>query len=612
MGQNIRDIVKESDDLHFIHITKPTKDRSTWTFEVKDSSSRLNGVSGRMCDYNFRTITLQRGTHFFLTYKFMFDDGSFEYFVDPKKSLHRSTVKKYVDGILNYLIYSNDISINKNDPSFKYTHSEMIRDGVFNYLDLCHHFQDYSSVGTGLTRDIRNLIVMDIDVNCEFPSNKKELERILGLFASCDFLPNFYIFNHESKHVQLQWLVKDCEYKSIIWKSVNDKIEHLEKTKHVPKELSVYDFNFIELNPSGIKYRKFTKALTQLSTKNKFGDTNYTFWKAKNFYTALLGEYGLELKMPKLVDGEITYLTQDEMMSIFETKESRRKYFESSPDMDEVYRKTESIMSEFTDAISEESIKKIKDDLDELFEDDSFLYDYTKDTCLAQSRNSFVLECTRNTTWELMRDNNYNSKSDVLKLTQKNFKSFKNKVKEVVKTKFNMEDEKYCGEWPGTTNKTKYTRMEFNNTFDRSFNFAVEHFSNLTYTNDDRDKSLEERVLKKQLRHVLIIYLKSCMNDGKIKNNQLLKKVNEVLTESGHVKISNTTLKRDLKEIGNYDFEDMKKVFVHVLNSINERSVDECVTDKKELNVRKKRMKRVNLVNIMDIKEFVHENIEKG
>lgn len=162
---SINSIIKNSSDLHFITINKPSKNRNTWTFEVNDNTSRLNGVSGNLCEYKYRIVTLQRDTHFFVSYKIFFEDDTFEYFIDPRKSIHRSSTKKYMDNLLNYIIWSNDISYLKNDPSFKYSKIQMIKDGVSNFLDLCVKYGDYSSIGTGLTRDIRNLIVLDIDVN---------------------------------------------------------------------------------------------------------------------------------------------------------------------------------------------------------------------------------------------------------------------------------------------------------------------------------------------------------------------------------------------------------------------------------------------------------------
>ena len=53
----------------------------------------------------------------------------------------------------------------------------------------------------------------DIDVDCETDSNKAEVNRILLEFAKCSALPDFIIKNHETHHIQMQWLVKNVMYK---------------------------------------------------------------------------------------------------------------------------------------------------------------------------------------------------------------------------------------------------------------------------------------------------------------------------------------------------------------------------------------------------------------
>lgn len=605
MDKSINLIISEHDDLHVITIKKPTRDRSTWTFKVTDKTSRLNGVCDKLSNYNYKIITLQRGEHFFVTYKFIFDDG-FEYLIDPKKSIHRSSVKKYLENMMNYIVWSNDISYFKNDPSFKYTKMEMSHDDVSNYLDLCVRFGDYSSIGTGITRVVRNLIVLDVDVNCENPENKKELDELIIKFSEYDFTPNFYIINHESKHVQLQWLIKDCNYKDINWKHVHEKIKYFESTKDKYKEIGLHDFNFTELSEEGIKYRRFTRGLTKLSDKRKFGDEHFTFWKAKNFYTALLGKYNLELKIPKVMNGEITYLSQTEMEKLFSSKESRKHYFNLSPTMDEIYSKTEKLMEKHMSSISDKTILEIDDDNDNDTCESFELYDFTNKNHDI-SRNSFVLNTTRTCTWEVMRDSNFKDKHDVYNMSQKNQKTFKNKIKKIVKSKFEQEDKKYYGDWPGTTNHSKYTAGEFNLTFDSSYHFAVEHFKNNCYDDGDRDKSYGERLLKKQLRQVLIIYLKGVY--GNIKKTKLFEYMNKTLVESNHKKVSIATFKRDMREIESYSTDDMENLFTHVLKHIDERkqnyiSICENTNDKKEINIAKKQLNRLWLDNLNEVRNM--------
>lgn len=610
----IRDIIKKYDDLHFISIKKPTKEKESWTFKVSDPTSRLNGTEGFLKDYRYRIVTLQRGCHFFVSFKIYFDDNTFEYLVDPKKAIHRSSIKKYMDGLLNYVVWSNDISKKKNDPSFKYTKTQMYNDNVSTYLDMCHLYGEYSSVGTGLTRDIRNVIVLDIDVNCEKLENKKELDNLIVKFSHYDFVPNFYIFNKESKHVQLQWLVKDCEYKRIMWENINKRIEYLEETKDIHKELNMFDFNFTELTQEGVTFRNFSRGLTCLSDKYKFGDKNFTFWKAKNFYTALIGLYNLELKMPVLKNGEIEYLTQEQMEELFSTKENRDIYYENCPTMEEVYIKTDGLLGEYeTTTISKTSMEKIQDDINELFDEPFELYDYRNEPTFGQSRNDYVFNTTRTVTWDMMRQLNYNDKGDFYKLSQRAQKSFRSNVKKLVKTKFNEEDDRYGGEWPGTTNKSKYSVSEFNSTFTHSFEFAIENYINSSYSDDDRNKSLEERKLKKDLRHVLIIYLMSTQKK-KIKNKDLLVGINKVMKESGHEEISNSTLKRDLIEIRDYTPDDKRNLFVSVMKVVDTRQdelekTSQKSKDKKEINICKKRLRRLSLCNMDEIKRGYEKEV---
>ena len=56
--------------------------------------------------------------------------------------------------------------------------------------------------------------------------------------------------------------------------------------------------------------------MTYISKKYKFGDKNYKYWKAKNFESARLGLYNLELLMPYYRDGEIKYLSKEEIDSL--------------------------------------------------------------------------------------------------------------------------------------------------------------------------------------------------------------------------------------------------------------------------------------------------------
>ncbi|MCM1217708.1 MAG: hypothetical protein NC548_24715 [Lachnospiraceae bacterium] len=581
-----------------------SKYSSDWTFTVNDETSKLHGVHNEpLKNYDYVTTTLLRNGEYFIAYKIKHvNDDTYEYFVDPRKCNHRTTTDKFINGIIDYRVFSNDISRMKNDPSFKFSKKEMYNKHITNYIDLCCEFKEYSSIGSGLTRDVRNIIVQDIDEDCTKPENKQELENLILTYSKYNWVPDFIIYNDESKHVQLQWLVKDCVYKNINPKVIEQVKKTLDSKKDNNREINIFEYDFTNLTEEGLKYRKFTRALTYVSKRNNFGDRNYTFWKAKNFFTALYGYYNLKLFMPYVHDNKIHCLSDEMMKSLFKNKESRDMFFNTSKTMSEIYEKTKDLVGEFMDKMSDTKIKKIKDD-------EGGKCEIVKPTTYSESRNTFVLCCTRETTWEIARNMNIKNGNDIKKLNEASLKRLKNKIKKIVKEKYNLKNEMYGGIWPGTTNHSTYTNKEFNITFEKSFLFAINKFHNLSWSDDGRKKSLDERVLKKQLRHVLIIYL---MNILKCKKTKLLEHVNNTLINSNHEKISMTTLKRDLKDIKEYSNKDKEKLFTHVLKSISNRAEKfirtcESTDDKKEINICKKQMDRLWLFNIEDIKKFCYD-----
>ena len=340
--KTLRDIVIEDDKLRFFNLIKYNKyEKNTWEFQVIDERSPYSGVVDLLSNYRYQITTMRHNNHFFLVYKIYMTEGEEpEYFVDIKKSNHRNSIEKFVNSMAEYSVYSNDVSTFKNAPSFKVSKREMDYLKIDNFLDLCYRFGNFSAIGTGITRDIRNLIVLDIDVNCDTDSNKAEVNRILLEFAKCSSLPDFIIKNHETHHIQMQWLVKDVVYKTIDQNIVKSHIDTLKADNNKRKELNFFGTNFMELTQWGVDYRKYSTALTCISKKNKFGDKNYRYWKAKNYESARLGLYNLELMMPYYRDGEIKYLSKEEINSLFETKESRREYFDEAPTIIELYQKT--------------------------------------------------------------------------------------------------------------------------------------------------------------------------------------------------------------------------------------------------------------------------------
>ena len=356
--KTLKDIVKEDNKLRKFNLIKHNKyDKNTWEFYITDERSPYSGCVEYLSEHRYQMTTMRHNNHFFLTYKIYMEDGKEpEYLVDIRKANHRNSVEKFVNSMAEYSVYSNDISIVKNAPSFKISQREMKYLKIDNFLDLCHKFGNFSAIGTGLTRDIRNLIVLDIDVDCDTDSNKAEVNRILLEFAKCNALPDFIIKNHASHHIQMQWLVKDVQYKKMNNNVIKKLIKTLNEDENKRKEINIFGTNFTELTQWGIDYRKFSNALTFISKKYKFGDKNYKYWKAKNYESARLGLYDLELMMPYYRDGEIKYLSKEEMDSLLGTKEARQEYYNEAPTIIELYQKTKHLIGEHIKKIDDKKI----------------------------------------------------------------------------------------------------------------------------------------------------------------------------------------------------------------------------------------------------------------
>ena len=475
--RTLRDIIEGDNKLRFFNLIKHNKyDKNTWEFQIIDERSPYSGSIEYLTEHRYQLSIMRYNNHFFLVYKIYMDEGKEpEYFVDIRKANHRNSVEKFVNSMAEYSVYSNDISTVNNAPSFRVSQREMKYMKIDNYLDLCYEYGGFSAIGTGLTRDIRNLIVLDIDVDCETDNNKTEINRILLEFAKCGALPDFVIKNHETHHMQMQWLVKDVQYKKMDTNIIKNLIKTLNEDENKRKEINIFGTNFTELTQWGIDYRKFSIALTCISKKYKFGDKNYKYWKAKNYESARLGLYNLELMMPYYNNGEIKYLSKEEINSLLETKEARKEYFDEAPTIVELYQKTKHLVNEHIDKIDDKKIKRIKDEDVELEENTikrnkiSISKEDIENGDFGKSRNTFVLNCTRTTTWKVARKYKFRNSKDILSLDEKNNIKFRNEIFSIVKELYNKMNEKYKGVWPETSNHGKYTKEEFENTFNNSY-----------------------------------------------------------------------------------------------------------------------------------------------
>lgn len=542
----LKDIVANSTDLFSINIDKKDrKDRNTWVFTVNDSRWKNGDISG----LTFKEVTLRRGNCFFHAYR----NERFKcYFVDTKKAIFRNSIKKYLSSMMQYYVYSNDISVIKNASSFKVSELDMKKHGIDNFLELCHEYKDYTAIGTGYTRNLRNLLVMDIDVDVTRYDNKQALNGLLLLFAEHDSLPDFYIFNSESRHVQLQWLIQNLNYKEIDW-TVVDRVRHeLESDEQKDREIPYKKIDFTKISDEGMKYRKFTLAMCDIvKNKRKFGDKNFTFWKAKNPMSALYGISGLELKIPYFKDGEIMFLEQGEMIDLFSTKECRDRYFSNAPSIDAIYRKLDEIMSPLMMAISDSKVKDIVDGE----ETDDCKKNGKKEKAEAEgcenSRNSYVLETGRKNTWRIARKMGCRNASEINEeLMSRLYSESLSETKKMYRDR----DRKYGGNWPGTSNHSYYSDIEFDKTFKSAFDFAVSNFTNSLYSDEDREKSRVSRGTRRSIN--ILEVLRVSDEYPNLSRSEKLEIVNERLSKP----ISMGSFKRYYAIVKDMNTDDIMKL----------------------------------------------------
>lgn len=562
MAKTLKEIVQNSNDLYLVKVDKPsgnTHHSSGYKYTMVDP--RWTDTSFK--NYKFKTVHLRRGNSFFLAYK---SNESNAYFVDPRRAMYRSSVSKYVNNLVDYAVRTNDISTTKDEPSFRVTQREMQSKGINNFLDLCYFYKDYSAIGTGYTRNIRNLVVMDIDVDCTKPDNVDRINSLLYLFAKHNSLPDFYIFNKRSNHVQLQWLIKDVLYKDVNTEVISEIITELNNDKDKSKELDYRKTDFTTISPLGVKYRQYTLALCDIDDKRKFGDKNYTFWKAKNPMAALNQNYDLELLMPYVSNGEVAFRTGEEMNLFFGTRQSRKEYYDKCPTLTEWYTKISDILDPIIEAkLSEKKMMKLNDadDVTDIVKEKKVERKMKKDDdSYGKSRNTFVINCTRGTTWEIAKKYGYRKKEDIDKLPHQVFNDFKTEVFNTVRQKFKNEDEKYGGIWPDTTNKSFFLMSEFKKAFDSAFPFATQKINNFSYTDEDRKKSQESRRAAMELKLTVVDKIRH--RNTKITRAELLKEVNKNLQKLYIKPISMGSLKRFIAESNELSDDDREVLYANL------------------------------------------------
>ena len=345
-------------------------------------------------------------------------------------------------------------------------------------------------------------------------------------------------------------------------------INKLNNDPNKNKEVDFRKTDFTEISQLGIQYRKYTLALCDIvPNRRKFGDKNYTFWKAKNPMAALMCSYDLELLMPYYEDGEIQYRTQEEMNCLFSSKESRKHYFENAPDIYEWYSKLSELLDPLVEKITEKKAMKNEDakDVSDIKQDERIRPKMKDDDSFGTSRNTFVVKYTRLITLELSKKYGDRQKGDFDKLPHELFGALKNEALSIVRTKFIEENEKYNGVWPETTNLSSFTNAEFKRAFDSAFTYAVHNINNFSYSNEDREKSIHSRHKSKSLK--LIAVDKIRQKNTKITRKELLKEVNTYLQTLYVKKISMGSLKRYIAESNGLTDEERTILY----NNLNDR-----------------------------------------
>ena len=308
--------------------------------------------------------------------------------------------------------------------------------------------------------------------------------------------------------------------------------------------------------------------------------------------------------MPYYNNGEIKYLSKEEIDSLLETKEARKEYFDEAPTVVELYQRTNHLVNEHIEKIDDKKIKRIKDEDVELEESvkrnrESISKEDIENGNFGKSRNTFVLNCTRAMTWRIAKEHKFRSTKDVMSLNDREHKKFKNEIHSVVKELFNRADKNYNGRWPDTTNHGKYLKEEFESTFNNSYNYAISMINDFYYTDEQREESLESRRLSKHVNMCIVNDIKN--KHKKIKRDDLLKETNMILKENEHKPISLGSLKRYLKELKNMSEDDISEMYANVENNhkVRKRELLEALEsseeDSKKVNICKKRLKQVDV-----------------
>lgn len=273
------------------------------------------------------------------------------------------------------------------------------------------------------------------------------------------------------------------------------------------------------------------------------------------------------------------------MLELFSTKEKRKLYYDESPTFDDIVLNSKDFLSNFIEIEKKSKDKNVYRDYD-----DSVESDYQEREIYEDSRNNFVFKYTKTATWDVCRDWKLKSFSDIMKLSKEDYKKLENTVHKIVRDVYNKKNKQYGGgKWPGTSNGSRFSKKEFESAFKNAFNFAKCKFNNLSkYTDEQRDNSMKERGLKKDMKLVLVDYYRN--KNQNIKRDDLLKIVNETLKKSNQKEISLSSLKRYIETSKSMSQDERKNLYLSYYKNFKERKDEISSTTNNMKKFKKKKI----------------------
>ena len=202
-------------------------------------------------------------------------------------------------------------------------------------------------------------------------------------------------------------------------------------------------------------------------------------------------------------------------------------------------------------------------------------------------------------TWRVAKEHKFRSYTDIMSLSDREQKKFKNEIHSIVKELFNITDKKYNGRWPDTSNHGRYPKEEFESTFNTSYSYAISMINDFYYTDEQREQSLESRRLSRSVNMCVVNDVKS--KYVKIKRGDLLKETNDILKENGHKPISLGSLKRYLKDLKTMSEDDKKEMYENIeyIHKVRKQelldALESSEEDSKKVMTCKKRFNQVDV-----------------